>query len=53
MIEVAQKLSPGMSGGPLLDENGDVAGINHKGGPHEARDFAVDVNALIDWLSKP
>jgi RNA-directed DNA polymerase len=53
MIEVAQKLAQGMSGGPLLDENGAVAGINHKGGPSEARDFAVHVNALIDWLSKP
>jgi RNA-directed DNA polymerase len=53
MIEVSQKLSQGMSGGPLLDENGAVAGINHKGGPSEARDFAVHVNALIDWISKP
>ena len=51
MIEVAQKLSPGMSGGPLLDEVGAVAGINHKGGPTEARDFAVHVKALTDWLS--
>jgi S1-C subfamily serine protease/retron-type reverse transcriptase len=52
MIEVTQKLSQGMSGGPLLDEDGAVAGINHKGGPGEARDFAVHVNALTDWLSK-
>jgi RNA-directed DNA polymerase len=52
MMEVAQKLSPGMSGGPLLDEDGAVAGINHKGGPSEARDFAVHVGVLIDWLSR-
>jgi RNA-directed DNA polymerase len=52
MIEVTQKLSQGMSGGPLLDEDGAVAGINHKGGPSEARDFAVYVSALIDWLNK-
>ncbi|NEU97010.1 reverse transcriptase domain-containing protein [Bradyrhizobium uaiense] len=51
MIEVTQKLSQGMSGGPLLDEDGAVAGINHKGGPGEARDFAVHVKALTDWLS--
>ncbi|MCP1972066.1 reverse transcriptase domain-containing protein [Bradyrhizobium elkanii] len=51
MIEVAQKLSQGMSGGPLLDEDGAVAGINYKGGPSEARDFAVHVKALTDWLS--
>ncbi|WP_441280808.1 reverse transcriptase domain-containing protein [Tardiphaga sp. 862_B3_N1_1] len=52
MIEVAQKLSQGMSGGPLLDEDGSVAGINHKGGPSEARDFAVHVKALTEWLSE-
>jgi RNA-directed DNA polymerase len=52
MIEVTQKISQGMSGGPLLDDDGAVAGINHKGGPSEARDFAVHVSALIDWLSK-
>jgi RNA-directed DNA polymerase len=52
MIEVTQKLSQGMSGGPLLDDDGAVAGVNHKGGPGEARDFAVHVNALTDWLSK-
>ena len=51
MIEVTQKLSQGMSGGPLLDEDGAVAGINHKGGPSEARDFAVHYKALTDWLS--
>lgn len=52
MIEVTQKLSQGMSGGPLLDEDGAVAGINHKGGPGEARGFAVHVKALTDWLSE-
>jgi RNA-directed DNA polymerase len=52
MIEVAQKLSQGMSGGPLLDEDGAVAGINHKGGPSEARDFAVHVKALTEWLKE-
>lgn len=52
MVEVTQKISQGMSGGPLLDEDGEVAGINHKGGPGEARDFAVHVSALTEWLSK-
>ncbi|TYL90327.1 hypothetical protein FXB40_32240 [Bradyrhizobium rifense] len=52
MIEVTQKLAQGMSGGPLLDEDGLVAGVNYKGGPSEARDFAVHVSALVDWLSK-
>lgn len=50
LIEVNYKLSQGMSGGPLLDENSDVVGIIHKGGPLEYRDFAVHVSNLKDWL---
>lgn len=50
LIEVTQKLTQGMSGGPLLDDDGRVAGIIHKGGPQEGRDFAVHINALIAWL---
>jgi RNA-directed DNA polymerase len=53
MIEVTQKLSQGMSGGPLIDEDNAVAGIIHKGGPTEGRDFAVHIKALIKWLSEP
>jgi RNA-directed DNA polymerase len=53
MIEVTQKLSQGMSGGPLLDEKNAVVGIIHKGGPGEGRDFAVHVRALIEWLGEP
>jgi len=41
MIEVTQKLTQGMSGGPLLDSEDTVVGIIHKGGPEEGRDFAV------------
>lgn len=52
MIEVTQKLSQGMSGGPLLDSNGKVAGIIHKGGPTEGRDFAISIQILNDWLSE-
>lgn len=36
-----------MSGGPLLDDDGALAEINHKGGPGEARDFGLHVSALI------
>ena len=50
-IEPTPVVALGMSGGPLLDEDGAVAGINHKGGPGEARDFAVHYKALTDWLS--
>ena len=49
LIEVTQKLSQGMSGGPLLDGKDAVVGVVHKGGQDEGRDFAVEV-ALIDLL---
>jgi S1-C subfamily serine protease len=52
LIEVTQKLTQGMSGGPLLDEKGAVAGIIHKGGPNEGRDFAVHIRVLEDWLKE-
>jgi S1-C subfamily serine protease len=51
-IEVTQNLSDGMSGGPLLDNNGTVTGIMHKGGPKEGRNFAVHIEALMDWLAE-
>lgn len=51
MIEVTQKLTQGMSGGPLLDGDGSVVGVTHKGGPEEGRDFAVHYKVLKDWLS--
>lgn len=50
LIEVTQQLSQGMSGGPLLDGNGAVAGIIYKGGPTEGRHFAVHMDVLADWL---
>ena len=49
LIEVTQTPSQGMSGGPLLDANDKVAGIIHKGGPNEGRDFAVHIMVLEDW----
>lgn len=52
LIEVTQKLTQGMSGGPLLDANDAVVGIIHKGGPTEGRDFAVHIEALEDWLKE-
>jgi S1-C subfamily serine protease len=50
LIEVTQKIAQGMSGGPLLDAHHNVIGINHKGGPEMARDFAVHIDELIAWL---
>ncbi len=50
LIEVTQKLTQGMSGGPLLDASGTVAGIIFKGGPNEGRDFAVHIDVLNAWL---
>jgi S1-C subfamily serine protease len=51
LIEVTQKLTQGMSGGPLLDASGAVAGVIHKGGPKEGRDFAIHVDVLNSWLA--
>ena len=52
LIEVTQKLSQGMSGGPLLDSDNAVAGIIWKGGPKEERDFAIHVDMLNAWLNE-
>lgn len=52
MIEVTQKLTQGMSGGPILDGDGAAAGVIHKGGPSEGRDFAVHIEALTAWLAE-
>jgi len=52
LIEVTQKLSQGMSGGPLLNDSNAVVGIIHKGGPDEERDFAIDIDVLDAWLAE-
>ncbi len=51
LIEVTQKLTQGMSGGPLLDSNNKVVGVVHKGGPGEGRDFAIHIEELNSWLA--
>jgi RNA-directed DNA polymerase len=51
LIEVQQKISQGMSGGPLLDAYDAVAGVMHKGGPSEPRDFAIHIDVLNAWLA--
>ena len=48
----SQKLAQGMSGGPVLDGADAVAGIIHKGGPGEARDFAIHIRVLNEWLKE-
>ncbi len=52
LIEVAQKLLPGMSGGPLLDSENAVVGVIHKGGSKVERDFAIRIEMLNDWLAE-
>jgi RNA-directed DNA polymerase len=52
LIEVTQKLTQGMSGGPLLDANDAVAGIIHKGGQDEGRDFAIHIKVLNEWIKE-
>ncbi len=51
MIEVTQQLTQGMSGGPILDADGHVVGIIHKGGPGEGRQLAVNISQLWQWLA--
>jgi S1-C subfamily serine protease len=46
MIEVTQQLTPGMSGGPILNATGEVLGIVHKGGPTEGRQLAIKLSEL-------
>lgn len=49
-IEVTQELTQGMSGGPILDSQGEVVGVIHKGGPDEGRQLAISLSMLHDWL---
>ena len=51
-IEVSQKITSGMSGGPLLDQDGRVVGINQKGGPGEDRDLGIHIEELQKMLSE-
>ncbi|WP_312861720.1 S1 family peptidase [Segnochrobactrum spirostomi] len=45
-VEVTQKLSSGMSGGPLIDRDNCVFGVIHKGGSTEEKDIAVEISEL-------
>lgn len=51
-IEVDQELSQGMSGGPVVNADGYVVGVVHKGGPDEARQVAIDVRELLKLTSE-
>jgi RNA-directed DNA polymerase len=46
IIEVTQQLAEGMSGGPIVNADGEVVGIIHKGGPEELRQLAVRLTEL-------
>lgn len=52
MIEVTQKLAQGMSGGPVIDGDHRVVGVVHRGGPTEARDFAIHIKVLNEWIAE-
>lgn len=52
LMEVTQKLTQGMSGGPILNSEGSVVGIIHKGGPLEGRDFGVRIEVLSEMLAQ-
>ncbi|AYO80234.1 reverse transcriptase domain-containing protein [Sphingobium yanoikuyae] len=50
MVEVQQMLTPGMSGGPLLDVDDRVVGVVHKGGHDHGRQLAIAISELHAWL---
>lgn len=45
-LEISAMLSQGMSGGPILCENGKVLAVAHKGGPAEYRNLAVRIKEV-------
>ncbi len=49
LIEVSQKLSQGMSGGPLINNKDAVVGVIHKGGVKEDKDLAIGIR-FVDEL---
>jgi S1-C subfamily serine protease len=51
LIEVTQQLTPGMSGGAILNDEGNVVGIIHKGGPTEGRQLAIKISELFASLN--
>ena len=61
LIEVSQMLGQGMSGGPLMNEDYEVLGVIHKGGPvayvaedgsvSPQRQLAVAISELKKWAS--
>jgi RNA-directed DNA polymerase len=51
LLEVNFKFIQGMSGGPVLNNNDQVVGIVHKGGPEEKRDFAIIIAEFDHWLT--
>jgi S1-C subfamily serine protease len=53
LIEVTQQLTPGMSGGPILNDAGEVLGIVHKGGPKQGRQLAIKLSGLEASLKAP
>lgn len=46
LIEVTQQLTQGMSGGPIINGDGQVVGVIHKGGPEEMRQLAIAIGEL-------
>jgi S1-C subfamily serine protease len=53
LLEVTQQLTPGMSGGPIMNDAGEVVGVIHKGGPKEGRQLAIRLKELYASLKKP
>ena len=52
LIEVSQQITQGMSGGPLLNADNEIIGINKWGGPTEGRQLAIDIEMLDEFLKE-
>ncbi len=56
MIQTDAAISPGNSGGPLLNRNGDLVGLvvsKLSGGEVENIAFAIPASVIVEFLAQP
>jgi RNA-directed DNA polymerase len=52
LIETSIIISNGLSGAPIMDDDGKVVGIGHKGGANEDKNLAVAIDVLEGWIEE-